>query len=344
MNERAEKYEAFLHDLALVVDGDAEALERHADFLVDDDEARDLRHEAVEVVAQVEDAGADYAHPEDFVARLMVAIDDDDGEAADDVDDDQVDSGRTTDPGFAAPDLPRTVELEQTSVDAAAAESEKRGTLFTLVNAREILLRLMHPFIPFITEELWQRCARIMNIDADTIMLRPYPEAVDFDIDESALAEIEWVKAFLLGVRRIRAERDIPPGKKLAVQTRDGSEQEQAWLEHNTTVLTSLGRLQSIHMTESEPADAVTAPAGEMTVFVPLAEIIDPALELDRLSREMSRLEQEQRRIQAKLDNENFVSKAPQAVVNKERDKLAEATSSLEKLREQQSRLEAMAR
>jgi valyl-tRNA synthetase len=237
------------------------------------------------------------------------------------------------------------LELSKVTLsDEQSSLAARRGTLHTLIGVLESLLRLMHPVIPFITEELWQRCARTMNIDADTIMLRPYPEAVDFDIDESALAEIEWVKAFLLGVRRIRAERDIPPGKKLAVQTRDGSEQEQSWLEHNASVLTSLGRLQSIQMTESEPADAVTAPAGEMTVFVPLADLIDPALELDRLGREMSRLEQEQRRIQAKLDNENFVSKAPQAVVNKERDKLAEATSSLEKLREQQSRLEAMAR
>lgn len=132
MNERAEKYEAFLDDLALVVDGDAEALERHADFLVDDDEARDLRHEAADVVAQIEGSGADYAHPEDFVARLMVALDEDEGgvggdadaDADEDEDDDaEIDSGRTTNPGFAALDLPKTVELEETSVEAVVAES-----------------------------------------------------------------------------------------------------------------------------------------------------------------------------------------------------------------------------
>ncbi|MCG8325184.1 MAG: class I tRNA ligase family protein, partial [Thiotrichales bacterium] len=236
------------------------------------------------------------------------------------------------------------LELSKISLnDEQVPEDVKRGTLFTLVNVLETLLRLMHPIIPFITEELWQRTASIMSIKADTIMLQAYPEAADLETDEAALDEIEWIKSFILGVRRIRAERDIPPGKKLPVQHRDGNDQELHWLNDNRETLLSLGRLESINASDADPGDAVAALAGDMTLLIPLADLIDPAEELQRLHRELDRLEQEQERIQAKLENQNFISKAPEAVVNKERDKLNDAQSSLEKLRAQKQRLEAMA-
>ncbi|MEZ4340169.1 MAG: hypothetical protein R3B82_26400 [Sandaracinaceae bacterium] len=114
MSERAEKYEAFLDDLALVVEGDAEALERHADFLVDDDEARDLRHEAAEVVKELEVAGADYVHAADFEERFLAVLDGGLAEADD--------PGRTTNPGFAAPDLAPAPRAEDTAPEDAADE------------------------------------------------------------------------------------------------------------------------------------------------------------------------------------------------------------------------------
>ncbi|MDX1519006.1 MAG: valine--tRNA ligase [Gammaproteobacteria bacterium] len=237
------------------------------------------------------------------------------------------------------------LELSKVTLnDEAAGTAAKRGTLYTLINVLETLLRLMHPVIPFITEELWQRAAKIMNIDADTIMLQPYPDPDQFGTDRDALDAIDWIKSFLLGVRRIRAERDIAPGKKLPVQIKGGSDQERAWVNDNHNVLMTLGRLESMTPVSSEPGDAVAALAGDMTLLVPLADLIDPDEELQRLERELDKLEKEQQRLRAKLDNENFVSKAPEDVVNREREKLNDTISSLEKLKDQKLRLEAIAK
>ncbi len=221
-------------------------------------------------------------------------------------------------------------------------DARKRGTLWTLINTLETLLRLLHPVTPFITEELWQTARGYLDNEGETIMLQPYPVADVLDTDNGSLPEIDWLKSFILGVRRIRAERDITPGKPLDVKTRGGSAQEQDWLAENRTELMVLARLGSIETITSEPDDAVMALAGDMTLLVALADLIDPQEELARLDRELNRLEQEHTRIQSKLDNDNFVNKAPAAVVDKERDKLNDALSSLEKLRAQKLRLETM--
>lgn len=236
------------------------------------------------------------------------------------------------------------LELSKTTLnDAGSSDAAKRGTLQTLVTNLEILLRLMHPFMPFITEELWQRVSPILNKNAGSIMLQSYPQVDELKTDESSLIEIEWLKTFILGVRRIRGERDISPGKFLAVQIKGGSKQEQGWLEQNVHQLKSLAKIESISTIEEEPDDAVIALAGEMTIAVPLADLIDPQAELVKLEKELNKLENAKLGIENKLDNPHFVDKAPEVVVNKERDRLVETNEALTKLQAQYGRIRNLA-
>jgi valyl-tRNA synthetase len=141
------------------------------------------------------------------------------------------------------------------------------------------------------------------------------------------------------GVRRIRSERDIDPRKSLAVKVKGGSEQEQAWLNQNTLYLKEIGRVESIAKIDGAPDDAVIALAGEMTLLVPLADLIDPQAELARLEKELEKLRKNSDSIAKKLENKNFVDRAPVNVVEKERERLEESNASLEKLDEQYQRI-----
>ncbi|HSR63550.1 MAG TPA: valine--tRNA ligase, partial [Gammaproteobacteria bacterium] len=161
-------------------------------------------------------------------------------------------------------------------------------------------------------------------------------------VDQTAINEIEWIKTFLLGVRRIRAERDIAPGKPLSVQVRGGNEQEQEWLSRNSHYIKTLGRIDSINTVDMEPDDAVIALAGDMTLLVPLADLIDPEVELERLQRELDRLDNDQQRIRKKLDNRDFVSRAPENVVNREKQRLEEATTAHAALMKQYERIKSL--
>jgi valyl-tRNA synthetase len=235
------------------------------------------------------------------------------------------------------------LELSKTTLnDASSSAAAKRGTLQTLVSNLEILLRLMHPFMPFITEELWQRVAPIINRKAATVMLQAYPTVSELQTDDSSLVEIEWLKAFILGVRRIRSERDIAPGKALAVQIKGGNEQEHDWLELYGHYIRVLAKIESITKVEEEADDAVIALAGEMTIVVPLADLIDPQAELAKLEKELNKLENAKQGIEAQLANASFVEKAPKAVVNKQRELLVEKSEALEKLQAQYERIKKL--
>ena len=220
-----------------------------------------------------------------------------------------------------------------------ATDAAKRGTLYTLLNVLETLLRLMHPFTPFITEEIWQRVAPLLNKTAPTIMLQPFPQTADIAADDAAMTEMEWVKSFILGVRRIRSERDIAPGKALAVQIKGGNHSERNWLAANRHYITALAKTASITEVTEADDDAVIALAGEMTLLVPLADLIDPKAEAARLEKELTRLRNERDRLAAKLANSDFTDRAPAPVVQKERDRLTEVVDGLGKLEEQYQRI-----
>ena len=227
--------------------------------------------------------------------------------------------------------------------DNASAEA-KRGTRRTLVQVLEQILRLAHPIMPYITEEIWQSVKGEAGVSGDTIMLQPFPQADDSQLDTEAEANIEWLKGVITGIRNIRGEMGISPGKDLDVLFNNGSEADKALLEANQTFLSKLAALSSI--TWLNPGDEAPMSAvqlvGDMQVLVPMAGLIDKDAELARLKKEMDKLQKEAGRLEGKLSNDKFVANAPEAVVAKEREKLAEFKASLGQLTEQYGKIEAL--
>ncbi|WP_299773174.1 valine--tRNA ligase [uncultured Pseudoteredinibacter sp.] len=224
--------------------------------------------------------------------------------------------------------------------EEASAELQ-RGTRRTLVRVLETTLRLAHPLMPFITEEIWQRIkdipGAITGDKAETIMLAEYPIADESKIDEQALADIEWVKGVVVGIRNIRGEMNISPAKNLPLYFANGSSEDQRRLEENRQFLLKLASLEEITWLNSgdEAPMSATALVGDMDILVPMAGLIDKDAETARLNKEIEKLEKEVSRTQGKLNNEKFVGKAPADVVQKEKDKLADYEAALTKLKDQ---------
>ena len=223
-------------------------------------------------------------------------------------------------------------------------EALQRGTRKTLLTVFETLLRLAHPLMPFITEEIWQRVAPLAGIHADTIMLQPYPIADEALISDNAVIEINWVMSFILGVRRIRGEMNIAPGKPLPVLLQNGSVNDQEFLTTNSVYLHKIGRLESITWLANEQSTPESAIAliGEMKILIPMAGLIDKDAELARLRKEIQKINNDLPRIKDKLTNPTFIDKAPPAVIDKEKTKLAELCSLLGNLEQQHAKILAM--
>ena len=224
--------------------------------------------------------------------------------------------------------------------DDAARDATRR----TLLRVLEATLRLAHPIMPFITEALWQQVGPLAGKSGETISLQPWPVADESNIDRDALAEIDWVKQCVMGVRRIRSEMDINPGRRLPLSVAGANAHERRLLGRHDVLLVSLARLDAIDVLDDEaprPESAVSL-VGDMQLLIPMAGLIDKDAELARLGKETSRLEKETLRLSAKLGNAGFTDKAPAAVVDAERTKLAEAETALERLRAQTSRIEAL--
>lgn len=222
------------------------------------------------------------------------------------------------------------------------SEAQQRGTRHTLVTVLEALLRLMHPVMPYITETIWQRVKVLAGIDGDTIMLQPYPEFDAAKVNADAMADLEWVKQFIVAIRNIRAEMDIAPSKLLEVLLVNVSETDQRRLEENLSFLTNMAKLESITVASGELPPTVTQLVGAMEVRIPMAGLIDKDAELARLAKQLEKVEQERGRVAGKLGNEGFVAKAPEAVIAKEREKLAELEETQAKLKAQYASIEAL--
>ncbi|WP_019211248.1 valine--tRNA ligase [Yersinia massiliensis] len=226
----------------------------------------------------------------------------------------------------------------------SGSEAELRGTRHTLIEVLEALLRLAHPIIPYITETIWQRVKVLKGITADTIMLQPFPEYDASQVDEIALSDLEWIKQTIIAVRNIRAEMNIAPGKPLEVMLRGASAEAQRRVVENQSFIQSLARLSSLTLLpegEKGPV-SVTKLVEGAEVLIPMAGLIDKATELDRLAKEVTKLEAEIERIESKLSNEGFVARAPEAVVAKERERMAACADAKQKLIEQQATIAAL--
>jgi len=255
------------------------------------------------------------------------------------------------------------------------SEAAQRGTRRTLVRVLESLLRLFHPIMPFITEELWQRVAPLAKSPqkgksgnneiyqqngiegiegGDTIMLQPYPLPQADKIDTTAIQDIEWVKKFILGVRRIRAEMDIAPSKALPVLVQNSSaDDEQKWRQHSHLII-RLARLDNVTWlkanvdaeewlyTNTGTRESAIALVGDMQILIPLAGLIDKEAELKRLNKEIEKLKKELAKCTAKLENPKFTARAPKNIVEKEQQRVTDMTASLQQLETQAAKIGAI--
>ncbi|TDK19431.1 valine--tRNA ligase [Luteimonas aestuarii] len=219
--------------------------------------------------------------------------------------------------------------------DPAAADSTRR----TLLAVLEALLRLLHPLIPFVTEELWRQVAPRLGIDGNTVSLQRYPQAADFAGDDFARAEadIEWLKQMVTALRRIRSELGVSPSRQVPLLVQAGSEHDGARLARFDAQLKFLNRLERVEPIEGEPPPAAAGLVGELKLFVPLEGLVDLDAERTRLDKEIARVSAEKDKSGAKLAK--FSDKVPAAVVEQERQRLADWTAQLDALTGQRTRL-----
>ena len=223
-------------------------------------------------------------------------------------------------------------------------DAQKRGARHTLIHVLEELLRLAHPIMPFITEEIWQQVKGFAGVTGDTIMLQPFPVYKAESDDQQAVTEMEWLKDIITAVRNIRAESNIAPSKGLDLLVRYLTADQKACLESNMDLLKAMAKLDNIECLadDQEAPLSVTKLVGKAELFVPMAGFINKEKELARLQKEVEKVQGEIARIEKKLSNESFVAKAPEAVINKEREKMQGYEDAQAKLQQQMAAIEAL--
>jgi valyl-tRNA synthetase len=234
-----------------------------------------------------------------------------------------------------------------------STEAQKRGSRRTLVTVLEALLRALHPMMPFITEEIWQRVyplaapllaaqdTRANQKNFDTVMLAGFPQASGYASDAEADTEVAWMKQFILAVRQIRGEMDIAPSRKIPLLLQNATPASRLLVDKLFAYLSRLAGLESVKLLEAgEPApEAATAILGDLTLLVPMAGLIDPKAEIERLTKRIARNESDIAKLNAKLGNENFVRNAPPEVVAGDRARVAELLAQNESLKLQLERV-----
>jgi valyl-tRNA synthetase len=210
----------------------------------------------------------------------------------------------------------------QNAADPAAQHAARR----TLFEVLEALMRTLHPLMPFITEDIWLRVAPLAGVAGPSIMLAPWPQATQFEHDAAAEAELRWVMQVVLGIRQIRGEMDISPARRLPLLLQHASARDLQLAQRHHALLAHLAGLESVRPLASGEAapPAAAALVGELSLLVPMAGLIEPASELQRLDKRLQKIEQELIKARGKLANENFVSNAPADVVAQERSRLVE--------------------
>jgi valyl-tRNA synthetase len=232
------------------------------------------------------------------------------------------------------------------------SDAQRRGTRQTLLVVLEALLRALHPLMPFITEEIWQRVSPLTPsaraatgaTGAASIMLAAWPQAADFPADPQAEADMQWLMKVVLGVRQIRGEMDISPARKLPLLLQHANASDRELAARHAALLMRLAGVEAPQLLadDARAPPAAAAMAGSLTLLVPMAGLIDPVAELARLERSIGKTRAEIARAQAKLANDQFVRGAPPAVVEQERARLADFGQTLAGLERQLAQVRAL--
>jgi valyl-tRNA synthetase len=227
-----------------------------------------------------------------------------------------------------------------------AGAAAKRGTRLTLIDTLETLLRALHPLAPFISEEIWQRVRGSAGAGTagDTIMRCAFPSAAGIAVDPQAEPEMRWVIAFIEGVRQIRGELDIAPSRKLEVLLQNAASQDLDYLDRNLPYLTRLAGAAVPRVLGAAQAAPISAVAfvGTLEILVPMAGLIDPAAELERLAKQQRKAEADLKKMESKLGNAQFARNAPAEIVAKDRQRLAELRTEINQLSAQIARVNAL--
>ncbi len=226
----------------------------------------------------------------------------------------------------------------------SASAAEKFATRKTLIGTLETLLRALHPLAPFITEEIWQRVRAGAGVNGESIMLAPFPKADELRADAAAEPEMRWVMNFILGVRQIRGEMDIAPSRRLDVLLQNAGPTDLEYLERNRHYLSRLAGIAEPRVlgpSEAAPISA-TALVGSLEILVPMAGLIDPKAEVERLAKRQRRAETEFGKLRVKLSNEEFARNAPPEVVAKDQGRLSELSTEIDQLARQVARVNAL--
>jgi valyl-tRNA synthetase len=228
--------------------------------------------------------------------------------------------------------------LEIAKVQLNSGDSSvQQATRQTLLQGLETLLRLAHPIIPFITETIWLALKAVMPLTGETIMLQPFPEYHPEQVDHLATVAVIWMQQLINGVRHLRAERQLPPGKKIEILLRDLNSQQQGYLSQSAELIKTLARISSIEILGAGTTVPIAATLllENMELLIPLEGMVDHQAELARLSSALQKLSLEQERLQAKLSHPGFITRAPQEVVSQERAKLSSCLVDQQKLQQQ---------
>ena len=228
--------------------------------------------------------------------------------------------------------------------DENGAHETQQGTLRTLLEVLETILRLMHPLTPYITEEIWQNVAPRLDRQGDTIMLAPWPNVNKTLVDRDAESDIEWLKAVIVAMRTIRSESNIPPGEALDMLVGNATPTDIDRISRHKQSLEKLAKIKTMTVLNAsdEQPPALSALAGTLEIMVPLAGVVDIDKELGRLDKELERLATEKFRLAGKLSNENFVARAPADVVAKERAKLADLETAASSVEAQKTKIQEL--
>ena len=227
------------------------------------------------------------------------------------------------------------LELSKATLwDDNASPEAKSGTLETLLSVLESALRLLHPLMPFITEEIWQNIAPRLGIAGETIMLSSWPTTDGSVIDAEASTDIEWLKSVITAIRGIRTEANLPPGQPLDLIIGNTDHADRQRIEVLGPALARLAKLSTLRSAGDDEAlpPTISAIAGKLDVMVSMKGVIDIDRELERIESDIAKQQAELSRLESKLSNENFVARAPAAVVEKEREKMLAVTATIETL------------
>ncbi|RUR27502.1 valine--tRNA ligase [Legionella qingyii] len=228
--------------------------------------------------------------------------------------------------------------------DEHALSALKRGTRKTLIHVLDQILKMLHPLMPFITEEIWQRTTKLTSDNGASIMISAYPQVNHEFINDVIEEELEWLKAAIQAVRTIRSEMSISPAKLIPLYIRNITPMLKDRVEKYQHTLKALSKLSQIHYVEADEKIPVSATAvlGEIELLIPMADLIDKEAELTRLTRELTKLDKDISLAEGKLNNPKFTDKAPAEIIAKEREKLSQAQQTKEKLLQHKIRVESL--